>query len=259
MTRRVAVVVAHPDDDTYGVGASLALHADEGLEVTAIITTSGEAGLIADETLATRSSLAEVREREDAAAWRALGFEPDLHFLRYPDGGVEDVPRGELVGRYVEILRSAAPDVVITFGPEGVTGHADHVAVGAAATETFHAMRAEGADGFRRLLHGSLMRSQLDRFNELLRARGLQAIDETAPFQPRAIADERFGIVVDGSAVYERKLAALREHRTQAELEEVPMELWPAMLATEAFVIAWPERSSGAPLLHDVFEGLPPA
>ena len=259
MSRRVAVVFAHPDDDTYGAGASLALHAGEALEVTAILTTSGEAGLIADDALATRENLGEVREREDAAAWRALGFEPDLHFLRYPDGGVEDVPRVELLGRYLEILRSVAPEVVITFGPDGVTGHADHVRVGEVATEAFHAARAADARGFDRLLHGGLMRSQMDRFNALLRERGLEEIDETAPFQPRAMPDDRFGVVVDGSSVYERKLAALHEHRTQAELQEIPMHLWPAMLRTEAFVIAWPERSPGDPVLRDVFEGLPAA
>jgi LmbE family N-acetylglucosaminyl deacetylase len=259
MTRRVAVVFAHPDDDTYGVGASLSLHADDDLAVTAILTTSGEAGLIADETLATRQTLAAVREREDAAAWRALGLEPDIHYLRYPDDAVQDVPREELVGRYLEILGAAAPQVVITFGPDGVTGHADHIRVGELATEAFHAARVEGLPGFDRLLHGGLMRSQMDRFNDLLRARGLEPIDETAPFQPRAIPDERFGVVVDGASVYERKLAALREHATQAELQDVPMELWPAMLQTEAFVVAWPERSPGEPVLRDVFEGLPPA
>jgi len=259
MTRRVAVVFAHPDDDTYGVGATLALHAGEDLELTAILTTSGEAGLIADDALASRDTLGEVREREDAAAWRALGLEPRLHFLRHPHGGVGDVPRDELLERYLEILRPAAPEVVITFGPDGVTGHADHVRVGEVATEAFHAARAEGTRGFERLLHHGLMRSQMDRFNDLLRERGLEEIDETEPFQPRAIPDERFGVVVDGASVYERKLAALREHRTQAELAEIPMELWPAMLQTEAFVIAWPARSPGAPLLRDVFEDLPAA
>jgi LmbE family N-acetylglucosaminyl deacetylase len=93
--------------------------------------------------------------------------------------------------------------------------------------------------------------------NALLRERGLEPIDGSQPFQPRGIEDERFGIVVDGTAVYDRKLAALREHRTQAELQEVPVDLWPAMLATEAFVIAWPEREPGAPFLRDVFEGVP--
>ena len=256
MTRRVAVVFAHPDDDTYGCAASLALHAGDDLEVTAILTTSGEAGLIAEGSGATRETLGEVREREDRAAWNALGLEPDLHFLRYPDGAVDDIPREQLAATYLAILQPARPDVVITFGPDGVTGHADHIAVGAAATAAFHAARAAGADGFDRLLHGALMRSQLDRFNELLRERGLETIDETQPFQPRGTPDERFGVVVDGTSVYDRKLAALREHRTQAELQDVPMDLWPEILRTEAFVIAWPEREPGAPLLADVFEAL---
>jgi LmbE family N-acetylglucosaminyl deacetylase len=296
VTKRVAVVFAHPDDDTYGVAAALATHVGDDLEVTAILTTSGEAGLIAEGSGATRETLAAIREDEDRAAWRALGIEPDLHFLRqadggvadiprqelaaaylailrpanpdvvitfgpegvtgHADGGVADIPRQELAAAYLAILRPANPDVVITFGPEGVTGHADHIAVGAAATEAFHAARVGGADGFRRLLHSALMRSRLDRFSRLLRERGLDPIDETQPFQPRGTPDEAFGVVVDGTALYERKLAALREHRTQAELQDLPVELWPELLGTEAFVIAWPEREGGAPVLHDVFEDL---
>jgi len=258
VSRRVAVVFAHPDDDTYGVSAALATHAAD-VDVTAIITTSGEAGLIAEDSGATRETLGAVREDEDRAAWRALGLEPALHFLRYPDGGVADVPREQLVATYLAILQPARPDVVITFGPDGVTGHEDHIAVGAAATAAFHAARAADPAAFRRLLHGALMRSQIDRFNELLRERGLETIDETEPFQPRGTPDERFGVVVDGSSLFERKLAALREHRTQAELQDLPMDLWPELLGTEAFIIAWPEREPGAPILRDVFAGLDPA
>ena len=70
--RRVACVFAHPDDDTYGVGGSLALHAEDELELTVILATSGDAGRIADASLATRQTLASVREAEDLASWLAL-------------------------------------------------------------------------------------------------------------------------------------------------------------------------------------------
>jgi LmbE family N-acetylglucosaminyl deacetylase len=250
-------VFAHPDDDTYGVGGSLALHAGPGLEVTAIMTTSGEAGLIADAALATRETLGAVREGEDRLAWRALGIEPSLHFLRHPDGGVADLPRDDLVSKYLSILLDARPDVVITFGPDGVTAHADHVAVGAAATAAFHAARADGADGFRRLLHVGIPASSIERLNELLRQRGLTPIDPTEEFQPRGVPDETIGLSVDCTEVYERKLQALRCHRTQAELEDVPFELWREMLAVESFVLAHPKRAGGGPVLHNVFEGLP--
>jgi hypothetical protein len=56
--------------------------------------------------------------------------------------------------------------------------------------------------------------------------------------------------------VYERKLEALRRHRTQAELQDVPFELWREIIATEAFVLAFPEREPGGRVLRDVFEDL---
>ena len=256
MSVRVALFFAHPDDDTYGVGGSLALHAGEDVEITLVMTTSGGAGMIADDTLATRETLAEVREAEARAAWAALGFEPDIRFLRYPDGGVADVPREQLVATFLSILQEVRPHEVITFGPEGVTEHPDHVAVGAAATAAFHAARAAEVEGLERLLHGSLRRSQLDRLSELLRARGMDAIDETQPFEPRGVPDETFGIVVDCRSVADRKLAALREYRTQDELADLPAEVVAELLAVEAFVIAHPPREPGAPVLHDVLEGL---
>jgi LmbE family N-acetylglucosaminyl deacetylase len=254
---RVAGVFAHPDDDTYGVGGSIALHAAEpDLRVTVIMTTSGDAGQIADPSLATREHLGSVREREDVASWRALGLEPEIHFLRHPDGHVAEIPREQLVAAYVELLLTARPDVVITFGPEGITGHEDHITVGRAATEAFHAARASAAGGFERLLYNAIPTGTLDRFNEVLRERGMEPIDPTQPFQPRGVPDETIGIRVDCRAVWERKLGALREHRTQGEMEDIPFDLYPLMLGWEAYVIAWPERPPGAPALGDVFEGL---
>lgn len=260
MSSRIAGVFAHPDDDTYGVGGSLGLHADDpDLRVTVIMTTSGDAGRIAAPSLATRDTLSSVREGEDLASWRALGLEPEIHFLRYPDGHVAEVPREQLVATYVELLLAARPDVVITFGPEGITGHEDHITVGRAATEAFHAARASAGGGFARLLYNALPVGKLERFNEILRERGMEPIDPTQPFQPRGVPDESIGISVDCQAVWERKLQALREHRTQGEMEDIPFDLYPLMLGWEEYVIAWPERSPGAPVLVDVFEGLPGA
>jgi LmbE family N-acetylglucosaminyl deacetylase len=256
MMKKLSAVFAHPDDDTYGIAGSVAKHAGSDLEIAVVMTTSGEAGQIADPSLATRETLAAVREEEDGASWSVLGFEPAIHFLRYPDGGVADVPPESLVAMYLSILQEARPDVVVTFGPEGITGHSDHVAVGGAATAAFHAARAAGADGFRRLLYCCVARSSIDRFNELLRERGLPPIDPTQPFQPRGVPDEAVGMIVDCSEVYDRKLEALRRHRTQSELEDVPFELWRELLGTESFVVAYPEREPGAPVLTDLFEGL---
>lgn len=253
---RVACVFAHPGDDTYGVAGSLALHAGSNLEVTVILTTSGGAGLIADESLATRENLGAVREAEDRASWEALGLRPEIHLLRHRDGSVADLPPETLVAGYLSILQEARPDVVVTFGPDGVTAHADHMAVGAAATAAFHAARAAGAEGFERLLHVGIPRSSLDRFNELLLQRGSDPVDPNEGSRPRGVPDETIGVRVDCSSVFNRKVEALRAHRTQAELEDVPFELWREMFAEEAFVMAFPERPAGSSVLADVFDGL---
>ncbi len=258
MTRRLAAVFAHPDDDTYGVGGTVALHASSGIEVMLVMTTSGEAGRILYPSLATRENLGRVREAEDRAAWSELGVTPEIHFLRYPDGGLTRVPADDLVEEVAKFLSEARPDVVVTFGPDGVTGHEDHVAVGEAGTAAFHRARERsGGDGFHRLLHVGIPQSGLDRWNELLRERGMEPLDPTQPFVPRGVPDEMIGVIVDCSTVYQRKIEALRRHKTQGELEDVPFEFWPEVVGTEAFVVAWPEPGSGDPVLSDVFEGLP--
>lgn len=258
--RRVACVFAHPDDETFGVGGSLALHARDGVELTVILATSGETGRIADASLATRETLASVREAEDLASWRALGLDPDVRFLRHPDGGLNATPRGELVAEVRGVLEDVAPEVVITFGPDGITGHDDHVAIGAIATEAFGSLRtSSGGAAFSRLLHNAIAQSTLDRLNELLRGRGLEPMDPAEPFMPRGVPDAAIGARVDASSVYERKLEAIRCHKTQDELEDVPFDLWPEMLSTESFVVAWPERRPRDPVLGDLFEGLPAA
>jgi len=261
VTRRIACVFAHPDDDTYGVGGTLALHPGPGLEVTVILTTSGEVGEIADPSLATRLTLVAVREDEDRRSWAALGLEPDLRFLRYPDGAVADVPREDLVAAYVEILLEVRPDILVTFGPDGITGHADHVAVGQAATDAFHVARAQAGEGFLRLLYNALSQSRLEALNEMLRARGLDILDPTQPFTPRGVPEDAIDVTVDCSTAFERKVEALRCHRTQGEMESVPYDLWPAVLGREDFAIAWPEPDPrmSRPRWHGVFEGLPGA
>jgi LmbE family N-acetylglucosaminyl deacetylase len=256
VSRRLATVVAHPDDDTFACSGTVALHGSEpGFRFALVHVTSGEAGMISDPTLATRETLGEVREEEDRRSWVALGRVPDRHeFIRYPDGGLGDVSFDELVDGISGILRDERPDVVITFGPEGVTGHVDHITVGRATTEAFHRCRTAGSSGFRRLLYSSLPNSMLEGFNADLVARGQEPIDSTQPFQPRAVPDETIGVQVDCSGVVDRKRAAIAEHRTQAN--DIPDDLEDEIFRYETHVIAWPERPYGSAALGDVFEGL---
>jgi LmbE family N-acetylglucosaminyl deacetylase len=128
---RLLGVFAHPDDETLCAGGTLAKYASAGAEVAVVSFTRGGAGQIRDAAVATRTSLPAVRERELEAAGKELGL-TRTRCLDHPDGGLAEVDAAILLDQATEQLDEFDPDVVITFGPDGFTGHPDHVAVGAA-------------------------------------------------------------------------------------------------------------------------------
>jgi LmbE family N-acetylglucosaminyl deacetylase len=259
VTYRLAAVYAHPDDDTFGVGGTLAKHAAD-IDYTLIVATSGEAGEISDVALADQESLAVVREGEEREALRELGVQnASVHFLRHPDGGLKDVPRQEVIRQVAEILEEARPQVVVTFGPEGITRHDDHIAIGQAATEAFHEARNRSGEGaFARLFYNALPQSEIDAFWDAVRAEGIDMGDPDGPFMPRGVPDHTVTARFDGQEVWETKLRALMAHRTQvSELTSIPLGMQKDFLAPESFVQAWPPESDPrGPVLSSLFEGL---
>jgi LmbE family N-acetylglucosaminyl deacetylase len=255
--RTLVAVFAHPDDDTFAISGSIALHADDAdLRFVLILATSGGAGEISDPALATRETLTEVREAEDRASWRTLGREPDrLEFLRFPDGGLAPMDREALIAAIATTLDEERPDVVVTFGPEGVTAHDDHITVGRATMEAFHSVRLGWPAASRRLLQTCIPNSVIATINERLIAAGEEPFDPTKPFQPRGIPDELVAVQVDTSSVWRRSFGALREHRTQSETG-MPDEMAESILSTEYFAQAFPGRPPGSERLTDIFEGL---
>jgi LmbE family N-acetylglucosaminyl deacetylase len=81
-----------------------------------------------------------------SAPGQAVGRIPDRHdWLGYPDGGVADVPFEELVDAIAALMEQERPTVVHTFGPDGIFGHPDHIAIGAATDAAF--MRYAATEG----------------------------------------------------------------------------------------------------------------
>ena len=134
--RTLVCVVAHPDDDAHAVAGSVALHAEEAdFRFVLVHATHGELGDIREGFPATRETLAAVRQAEDEAAWRALGRVPDRHeWLGLPDGRVSSLPFNDVVAMVERILVEEQPAVVATFGPDGISGHPDHVTIGGRPT-----------------------------------------------------------------------------------------------------------------------------
>lgn len=126
---RLMAVLAHPDDESLGVGGTLAHYAASGVETCVVTATRGERGRFHDN--ANRpddEQVGRVRERELRAAARDLGVR-DVALLGYRDGELDRADVREAVGRIVEHLRRVRPHVVLTFGPDGAYGHPDHIAI----------------------------------------------------------------------------------------------------------------------------------
>jgi LmbE family N-acetylglucosaminyl deacetylase len=119
-------VVAHPDDESFGLGAILSALSGTGVAVRVLCLTHGEAS-----TLGSPVNLAQVRACELQAAATVLGV-CDVSLLDYPDGGLADIPFDALDAEIEE--RLGAADLLVVFEPRGVTGHPDHQAATAAAT-----------------------------------------------------------------------------------------------------------------------------
>lgn len=202
---RAMVIVAHPDDIEFGCAGTIARWTSQGCEACYVICTSGDVGI--DEPDMSRERAAVIREGEQRAAARVAGVE-DVVFLREPDGSLENTLA--LRKRLVREIRRFKPEALITMDPtvlwvnDGYVNHPDHrAAAGAAVDAVFPAA------------------GQSHVFQEL-EVEGLRA------HKTRKLYVMAFGspgdTVVDVSASFDVKLAALREHKSQiGDWDPAPM------------------------------------
>jgi LmbE family N-acetylglucosaminyl deacetylase len=127
-------IFAHPDDESLAFGGTLAKCADEGIKTSLVVATRGERGWYGDPTeYPGEEGLGKIREKELREAANVLGVS-SLSFLDYIDGDLDQADVTEIIAKIVRYLRQERPQVVITFGPDGLYGHPDHIAISQFAT-----------------------------------------------------------------------------------------------------------------------------
>ena len=147
-------VFAHPDDESFGPGGTLARYAAEGKNVHVIIATDGIAGSVEDATkIASHETLAQVRSKELSDAAVALAI-TSIWSLPYRDSGMRNTPANEhpdaliqqpvaaLTHEMVDYIQRLQPDVIVTHDPFGGYGHPDHIRVCETVTAAFHLARS---------------------------------------------------------------------------------------------------------------------
>src|SRR5262245_48488530 len=127
---RLMCILAHPDDESLGVGGTLARYAKEGIETFLVTATRGERGRFGDPAAVKPplEMVGKVREAELRAAAKELGIQ-ETYFLDYIDKDLDRADPFEAQAKIVRLIRSIKPQVVITFGPDGAYGHPDHIAI----------------------------------------------------------------------------------------------------------------------------------
>lgn len=245
--RRLLLVHAHPDDESINNGATMALYAAAGVQVTLVTCTLGEEGEVIPDDLAhlapdREDRLGPHRIGELAAAMKELGV-TDHRFLggpgRFRDSGMMGLEQNHREGAFwnadvdeaaaylVEVIRSVRPQVMVTYDPDGGYGHPDHIQA--------HRVAMRGAElagdaAFRPDL-GAPHRVAKIYWNRVPRSAAQEGFERLRSFGPGfpgvAEIDDIPGVVddsditaeIDGTAYAERKAAAMRAHATQIAVD----------------------------------------
>jgi len=128
-TLKLLAVFPHPDDETLGMGSTLARYSAEGIETYLVCATRGERGWFDSEGPDPGfEGVARIREAELRCAAEHLGLH-EVCFLDYMDGDVDQAKPQEIISKIVTQIRRIRPQVVVTFSPDGAYGHPDHIAL----------------------------------------------------------------------------------------------------------------------------------
>ena len=198
-------VFAHPDDEATACGGTFSRYSPEGVEIWVVTATRGERGTLGTGGLVIpREELPQVRQREQQEVAKLLGVRRVL-YLDYTDGEMQDALQEEVMEKVLRVMEQLRPEVVITFGPQGISRHGDHVAVSRAATEAFHRYRqASGLTREPSLYYVAIPKEFVEQF-----AMELDGVET----QPTTVID-----IAQQKAL---KIQAIRSYRSQEDAQQV--------------------------------------
>ncbi len=262
-------VHAHPDDEASGTGGILAHYSDRGVQTVLVTCTNGElgdgpGGVKPDDPDHDEAAVVALRRQELETSCDVLGV-GHLELLGYHDSGMMgwaqngapgafwNTPVAEASSRLAALMERYRPDVVVTYDERGFYGHPDHIQ---AHRITMAAAAASGVPAG--VYFTAIPRSALAGFGALLRQHGIEppaAVEEDPDF---GVPDESISVVMDCTAVADRKYDALAAHASQAEnifFLGLGRELFARLFGRESFVRAG-LTDPGEPPAADLFEAL---
>jgi LmbE family N-acetylglucosaminyl deacetylase len=262
--RRLLCILAHPDDESLGMGGILAKYANEDVATYLVTATRGEHGWFGPEDeYPGPAALGQRREQELYAAAAVLGLQ-EVNFLDYEDGRLDQADPDEVIGKLVDHLRRIRPHVVVTFDPYGAYGHPDHIAI---CQFTTAAVVAAANDDFgngrsphqvSKLYYYAETLDALDIYEEAFGELVMQidGVERRAPGWPAWAITTR----VDTAAYRQQVWQAISCHQSQLPgyqaLRDLPREKYLGLWDNQSFYRAFSLVNGGRAEEQDLFAGL---
>ena len=279
---RLLACFAHPDDEAFTASGVLAASTARGVQVRLVCATCGEEGDIRQPGVATRETLGQIRHEELRRSCAVLGLQEPI-MLGYRDSGwgeapaqyhpqaLVQAPAGAVVQRLVAEIRRFKPHIVLTFEPDGISGHKDHKAISRHTTVAVHmagdpaAFPEQAHAGLfpyhpLRLLYVARLQGYRMHRATLLRQAGLEMPWPDLELRQQGVPLEQLHVRLDVTPYLEQILASMRSHRTQVPpdwmFDNVPWDTAVAILGQEYLMQAHPAAPPGEPLATDFLDGL---
>ncbi len=201
---KIIFVFAHPDDESFSSGGTIAFLKKNGSTIKLITATKGEGG----ETngICKKEDLGITREKELKNAAKILGID-QIFFLGFRDGTLINAPKSKLKNKILTILKKEKPDIVITFDRMGGSNHPDHKTMSGAATKAF--MKFSKLSKKRvALYYTAIPQSYLKRYKK-------SGLEYKVFGEMIGTPDEDITTIIDIKDTYSKKIKALMCHKTQ--------------------------------------------
>ena len=229
----ILAVIAHPDDETLFSG-TIALLADKNIPIHIVYATSGNGGGDRSGRNLCGNELASVREIETQDSLKILDTKIPPIFLKYNDGELKN-KIGSLRNKIENLFNEINPNIVITFGPDGMSGHPDHIAIGAVTDYIF-----DRKDYVETLLHIAVSETRAKIYNSVAENYIVE----------HAVNDSAVNLKIDVEKYNEKKIKAAETYITQFDKNDCKaIEILVSKTPFEEFIIA---RNRG--MKDDIFD-----
>ena len=257
---KLLAVLAHPDDESMGVGGVIAKYAAEGIEVSLVVATRGQRGRFhghpqGDPRHPGADALALIREQELQAAADVLGIH-EVTLLEYEDQLLDKADPLDAIDRIARHIRRLRPQIVVTFGPDGTYGHPDHIAISQLTTAAIVA--AAAVHQVSKLYQIAWSERKWVPYQAAFR--NLSKTVDGIVRKPSPWPDWMLTTVLDTSKVWPTVWRAINCHKTQMsiykKLESLSADDHRSLWGTQEFYRAFSLVNGGRVQETDLFEGL---